>query len=96
MHYAAYGSNLHPRRLLERTPSAQLLGSRCVPGWSLKFHKRSKDNSAKCNATPQSAGLYVAIYEISDADKAKLDGIEGVGYGYCEGVMSVPDFSTNS
>jgi hypothetical protein len=32
--YAAYGSNLHPLRLAARAPSAALLGTCALPGWS--------------------------------------------------------------
>ena len=91
--YAAYGSNLHPVRLAERLPSARLVGSGHVPGYGLNFSKRSLDASGKCSINPGGAGLYVAIYEISAADKQRLDDIEGVGRGYSDEVIDVPGFS---
>ena len=62
--------------------SAQLIGSAHLPGFGLSFFKRSADASGKCSIEPDGQGLHVAIYEISAADKQKLDTIEGVGRGY--------------
>jgi len=50
------------------------------------------DTSAKCNIAAVGDGVYVAVYELSRADKALLDGIEGVGQGYAEQVIVVPGF----
>lgn len=88
--YAAYGSNLHPTRLIERTPSARLLGTSCLPDWSLRFHKRSLDQSGKCDIIAGTGGIHVAVYELSDADKTTLDEIEGVGAGYVDISLTVP------
>lgn len=92
MLYAAYGSNLHPVRLVRRTPSAELLGARFVPGWQLTFHKRSPDRSGKCMVTPCGSGIFVAVYDIDEAEKQVLDEIEGVGNGYRDDRINVPDF----
>ena len=91
--YAAYGSNLHPIRLTERLPSARLVGPGFLPRQTLEFHKRSVDESAKCTLVDGGEGAYVAIYEISANDKARLDEIEGVGSGYSDKVVDVPGFS---
>lgn len=81
--YAAYGSNLHPQRLQRRVSSAKLLGTGFLPGYQLKFHKRSSiDGSGKCNILEGGPGVYVAIYEITEAERAILDECEGVGVGY--------------
>lgn len=90
--YAAYGSNLHPLRLNERIPAARLLGTGNVRGWCLQFHKRSEDGSGKCNILLPGDGVYVAIYEMHEADKRKLDKIEGVGTGYRDATIGVPEF----
>jgi len=92
MHYAAYGSNLHPLRLTERISSARLITTCFLPNWSLHFHKRSEDASGKCNILSAGEGVHVAIFDISAADKITLDGIEGVGLGYSEIVLSIPEF----
>ena len=88
--YAAYGSNLHPQRLRQRTASARLLGTAHLPDWSLHFHKRSVDRSAKCSISMGSSGVYVAVYEMSGDDKQALDEIEGVGAGYSDVTIDVP------
>jgi len=90
--YAAYGSNLHPLRLKARTPSAQLTGTAYLPDWSLQFHKRSIDASGKCTISKGSSGVYVAVYRMSATDKRELDRIEGVGKGYADARIAVPEF----
>ena len=97
MLYCAYGSNLHPLRLRARAPSAELLGSAPVSGWELRFHKRSVDGSAKCNIVPSAAKsgtVCVAVFRLDAADLQRLDGVEGVGFGYDHFELAVPDFGT--
>jgi hypothetical protein len=83
MHYLAYGSNLHPLRLLERVPSSRLLGRLELSGYRLAFHKLGQDGSGKCNIV--SSGLegdrvHAALFELQAEEKALLDGFEGEGY----------------
>lgn len=49
-YYFAYGSNMSSVRLKERAPSSRAVGVAQLPEYVLKFHKRSKDGSGKCNA----------------------------------------------
>lgn len=81
--YLAYGSNLYPPRLAARLGQIRILGTVALPGWSLRFHKLGGDGSGKCDlvAAPDDTA-FGAIYEISLADRALLDRIEGVGHGY--------------
>lgn len=90
--YAAYGSNLHPQRLRERIRSATLRGTSFLRKYTLQFHKRGQDDSAKCGISACGQGLHVAIYELHTADRQILDGIEGVGKGYDVDEVSVPGF----
>jgi len=90
MRYAAYGSNLHPRRLSERLSSARLITTGHLPNWSLYFDKRSKDESGKCHIRAGSEGVHFAIFEVSARDKLTLDTIEGVGIGYSEIPLCIP------
>lgn len=94
MLYAAYGSNLHPVRLAERIPSARLVGTARLPGWSLRFHKRSRDRSGKCSILTGDDGVHFAIFDITAEDKRVLDGIEGLGNGYAAISLSFPRFDT--
>ncbi len=92
MRYAAYGSNLHPLRLLDRLPSARLLGTGHLQDWSLRFHKRSTDASGKCSIFAGNEGVHFAIFDISEDDKLALDRIEGVGSGYAATTLNIPSF----
>lgn len=87
LHYFAYGSNLHPIRLQERVPSAEVIGVVKVEGRKLTFSKKSKDLSGKCSFY-ESGNLndvvYGVLYEFDSSDKQKLDSAEGKGYGYNE------------
>ncbi len=94
LRYAAYGSNLHPRRLGLRIPSARLLGTDFHAGYSLRFHKLSRDGSGKCGIFEGSSGVHFAAYEMRLEDQARLDDIEGVGKGYDRGTIALPSFGT--
>ncbi|MGI9249173.1 MAG: gamma-glutamylcyclotransferase family protein, partial [Woeseiaceae bacterium] len=59
--------------------------------WSLHFHKRSQDGSGKCNILSGGSGVHVAIFEISKEDKLALDKIEGLGSGYSETLLNIPE-----
>lgn len=92
MRYLAYGSNLHPVRIGMRVETARLLGKAFVEGWSMKFHKRGKDGSAKCNIVAGGTGIHAAVYSLDEADRVVLDRIEGLGFGYEAGTIDVPRF----
>ncbi|MEN8160588.1 MAG: gamma-glutamylcyclotransferase family protein [Myxococcota bacterium] len=91
MRYAAYGSNLHPLRLQERTPSARLLGTEALAGFAIRFVKRGRDGSGKCTLVESTASsVHVAVYEIEDAEKPRLDALEGLGRGYSLATLELP------
>ncbi len=94
MLYVAYGSNLHPIRIQQRTPSAQLLGTAVIAHHFLNFHKRGyTDFSGKCNIVAcHSSTVYVAVYNIPLAEMTSLDLHEGVGSGYDRALISVDGF----
>lgn len=83
--YFAYGSNLHPTRLVERVPSACLVEPARLPGHDLRFHKRGGDGSAKCDAswTGREGDVVLgAVYRLTAHERPLLDGFEGEGRGY--------------
>lgn len=85
LHYLAYGSNLHPYRLIRRVPNARLVTTTHLDGHRVSFSKRSHDGSSKCNlATSECAdsAVHVAIYAIPITEKHLLDSAEGLGKGY--------------
>lgn len=94
MLYAAYGSNLHPFRMQQRTPSAQLLGTAQLTDMALRFHKRGyTDFSGKCNIIRcDRATIHVAIYDISPTDMLALDRHEGAGSGYDRALIDISGF----
>lgn len=93
LYYASYGSNLHPVRLTARVPSVELVGSSFLPGWSLRFHKVSNvDGSAKCSIERGGEGTWHAIYRMPAEEKALLDACEGLGNGYDDLALDVPEF----
>ena len=95
MLYCAYGSNLHPERLRRRVPSAELLGSAAIPGWTLRFNKQGRDRSAKCNIEKSAAIddiVHVAVFRLDTNDKPLLDEIEGLGNGYDHVELTLPGY----
>ncbi len=91
VHYLAYGSNLHPLRLLQRVRSVKLLGIVRLPERTVIFHKRSVDHSAKCDLVEESAlvSAYGALYTFLASERAALDAAEGFGAGYSESYLEV-------
>jgi gamma-glutamylcyclotransferase len=84
-YYLAYGSNLHPLRLIQRVPSARLVGAVPLPGYRLAFHKRGMDGSAKCDLelTDESGAIaYGAVFSVAAKEIDRLDQLEDVGDGY--------------
>lgn len=95
MLYLAYGSNLHPLRLVARTPSARLLGTRSLPGWSLELWKPGQDGSAKATLVPDRTGqVHAAIYDVEDSERIILDRCEGLGRGYELETLAVEGYGT--
>jgi len=95
--YAAYGSNLHPIRLRKRVPSARLLGATHLDGYELRFHKIGwRDGTGKCNIVPNERKVYLAIFEILEAERTVLDKLEGVGSGYDSAEVQIEGFGACS
>jgi len=83
--YFAYGSNMATARLRERMPSAKPLGIATLSGHELRFHKRSKDGSGKCNAFAtdgDESAVVGVLFSFDPAERRKLDAAEGAGKGY--------------
>lgn len=88
----AYGSNLCIERLRARTPSARVALVGTLAGHSLRWHKKSRDGSGKCDAFATDVGsdlVWGVVYELTREDKVVLDGFEGLGEDYFEKVVSV-------
>ena len=99
MNYFAYGSNMCTERLRRRVPSARPIRIAKLMNHSLRFHKRSKDHSGKCDAYftgERKDTVWGVIFEIDPIDKPGLDNGEGLRHGYAETHSTVLDSDGNS
>lgn len=91
--YFAYGSNMASRRLRanNRCPSAKALGPALLPGYELRWHKRSVDGSGKCDVVrvDGAKGVHGVLFQIAESERAALHRAEGLGNGYDERVVEV-------
>lgn len=90
--YFAYGSNMLEERLQQRCPSARAVAVARLEGWSLSFHKRSKDGSGKATITPSRephTSVFGVLYEMDSDDLEPLDRAEGHGRGYNRTLIKV-------
>ena len=86
MLYAAYASSLDPAAMLRRAPHSPLRGTGWLPGWRLTFAGEElgwEGSVATVVETGTSPGesprsVFVALYEVSDTDKAAMDEWEGL------------------
>lgn len=83
--YFAYGSNMLTARLRARVKDCTPQGTAKLSGYVLRFHKRSRDGTGKCNAlyTGDPADFVLGVlFSIAQAHRAALDSYEGAGKGY--------------
>lgn len=83
--YFTYGSNMSTHRLTARTPSARVVAPARLERHRLKFHKRDRRGSAKCDIEhtgDPADSVYGVVFEILTAEKPILDAKEGLGVGY--------------
>lgn len=88
----SYGSNMLSVRIKNRIQSFEYCGIGFIEGYSLKFHKASKDKSGKANAYftgKKEDFIWGVIGEIDEKDKTILDKFEGLGKGYNEKVIEI-------
>jgi cation transport regulator ChaC len=68
------------------------MGQANLTGHQLRFHKKSKDGSAKCDAfrTGDEGDIVCGVlFEIAQNEKTQLDRAEGLGKGYDYQVIEV-------
>jgi len=76
----AYGSNMHPERMLSRVPGAVARGRARLAGHRLVLNKRGGDGSAKANLAPDAEGqVWGVVWELAAEAVVELDRHEG-GY----------------
>jgi gamma-glutamylcyclotransferase (GGCT)/AIG2-like uncharacterized protein YtfP len=79
--YAAYGSNLDPAQMAERCPHSPLRDTGWVAGWRLTFGGEGWDGALPTLAEDAGSRVFVALYELTEADVAALDGWESANTG---------------
>jgi len=83
MKYFAYGSNMCSSRINNRVPSCRFFDVGTLKGYVLRFNKRSKDGSGKCNVVPsqdEENEVIGVVFEIDPVEKHMLDRAEGLEY----------------
>ena len=84
--YAAYGSNLDARRMLERAPHSPARGTGWLPGWRLTFGGEElgwEGALATVVEAPEdpAAHVFVMLYDVAAEDESGLDEWEDGGTG---------------
>ena len=77
--YAAYGSNMDPAQMLQRCPHSPLAGTGWIKGWRLTFGGEELGwEGALATIVPDDSGtVFVALYDVTALDQARLDAWEG-------------------
>jgi hypothetical protein len=88
----SYGSNMYSKRLIQRVPSAKIIGKGKLAGFRLAFSKISKDESGKATIIKSDSKadfVLGTICLISKDEKPLLDKVEGLGHGYNETFVQI-------
>jgi hypothetical protein len=81
--YFAFGSNMSYQRISERVGACRVAGVGILNGYSLRFHKRGRDGSGKCDAfkTAHVADrVYGVVFAMTMSQIEILDDFEGPDY----------------
>lgn len=79
-------------RLVDRVPSAKVVSVTRLEKHRLKFHKKSKQGSGKCDIEHTNNPcdiVYGVVFQIPASEKTALDKKEGLGNGYNQKSVSV-------
>ena len=82
--YAAYGSNMDPAQMRRRCPASPAAGTGWIRGWRLTFGAEELGwEGALATLVPadDSPGVFVSLYDLTEADERTLDGWEGADHG---------------
>jgi gamma-glutamylcyclotransferase (GGCT)/AIG2-like uncharacterized protein YtfP len=81
--YAAYGSNMDPEQMRRRCPHSPVRGTGWLEGWRLTFGGEDLGWEGALATLVEDAGsrVFVALYDLSEADEAHLDQWEGADIG---------------
>ena len=81
--YAAYGSNLDPQRMASRAPHSPPRGTGWLVGWRLTFGGEDVGWEGALATVVQDSEhqVFVMLYDVHEADEARLDEWEGTSLG---------------
>jgi gamma-glutamylcyclotransferase (GGCT)/AIG2-like uncharacterized protein YtfP len=81
--YAAFGSNMDPRRMLERCPHSILHGTGWLQGWRLTFggEEHGWDGALATIVQDPLEQVFVALYDVTEEDESALDELEQADTG---------------
>jgi hypothetical protein len=81
--YAAYASNLDPRRMSERCPHSPLRATGWLTGWRLTFggEELGWDGALATLVEDPLEQVFVAVYDVTPEDEGLLDEWESAGTG---------------
>ena len=81
--YAAYGSNLDPAQMAIRAPHSPQRGTGWLVGWRLTFGGEDRSWQGPLATVVEAPGeqVYVALYDVTEADEVRLDAAEGMDIG---------------
>lgn len=81
--YAAYGSNLDPGRMGDRCPHSPLRTTGWLTGWRLTFggEEHGWDGALPTLVQDAFEQVYVAVYDVIQADESALDEMEQADSG---------------
>ncbi|MEI8066204.1 MAG: gamma-glutamylcyclotransferase [Actinomycetes bacterium] len=78
--YAAYGSNMDPKQMLERAPFSPHRGVGWIQGWRLTFGGEDIgwEGSVATIVEDPEAQVFVSLYDLDGPDESALDKWEGI------------------
>ena len=81
--YAAFGSNMDPRRMGARCPHSPLRSTGWLVGWRLTFggEEHGWDGALATIVEDMLEQVFVAIYDVTDEDVSHLDELESADTG---------------
>ncbi|MFD0482933.1 gamma-glutamylcyclotransferase [Kineococcus sp. GCM10028916] len=81
--YAAYATNLDPEAMMQKAPHSPLRSTGWLLDWRLTFGGDDRSWEGPLATVVEAPGdqVYVALYDVTDADEARLDAKEGMDLG---------------
>lgn len=80
--YAAYGTNLDPRRMALRAPASPVHGTGWLRGWRLTFAGAEQTGGSLATVVEdERESVFVVLYDVPPADEQALDTWEDIDLG---------------